>query len=296
MDPDSIKSVKGSETQGHRFEGGLSTKGVTKKEIEEKPLVSIITVVLNGEDYILETINSVLNQTYDNIEFIIIDGGSTDGTLDIIRKFEERIDLWVSEPDRGIYDAMNKGIAFATGSYLNFLNSDDHYVDSRVLERIIGVFKKTGVALVYGDTIMLNKSKGFGWLRHSDVNPLYFLFKGIPQQVFFYDRLLFQKYGTFNSEFKIVADLEYFLKITRKHGEKTKYVRMPLVVFNAGATSSNMEKKDEERGPVINQYFSKKIRFLFKNRFFFNQLARNDLTYPKITIVDRLLRKLFKSL
>ena len=104
------------------------------------PLVSIITVVFNGKKYLEQTIQSVINQTYDNIEYIIIDGGSTDGTLDIIRKYEEVIDYWVSEPDDGLYDAMNKGIQLVTGEIIGIINSDDWYIKdaiSKVVEKYI---------------------------------------------------------------------------------------------------------------------------------------------------------------
>ena len=113
------------EGEGRKGEGGLRTKGYFKKSYEDKPLISIITVVYNGEKYLEETIQSVINQTYDNVEYIIIDGGSTDGTLDIIKKYEDRIDYWVSERDKGIYDAMNKGIDVASGDWLVFINSSD---------------------------------------------------------------------------------------------------------------------------------------------------------------------------
>lgn len=113
--------------EGRQGEGGLRTKGYFKKSYKDKPLVSIITVVLNGEKYLEETILSVLNQTYDNVEYIIIDGGSTDGTLDIIKKYEHAIDYWVSERDRGIYDTMNKGITVASGEWIELLNAGDFY-------------------------------------------------------------------------------------------------------------------------------------------------------------------------
>ena len=134
-------------------EGGLRTKGYFKRsfttinEITQPvktskegkisktssiPLVTIVTVVLNGEKYLEETIQSVINQTYDNIEYIIIDGGSTDGTLEIIHKYEAVIDYWVSEPDGGIYDAMNKGIQLATGELIGLINSDDWYLSNAV--------------------------------------------------------------------------------------------------------------------------------------------------------------------
>jgi glycosyltransferase involved in cell wall biosynthesis len=106
-------------------EGGLRTKGFFKKSYAGKPLFSIITVVFNSENYLEDTILSVINQTYDNLEYIVIDGGSTDGTIDIIKKYEDEIDYWVSKTDNGIYDAMNKGIDLVSGDWINFINSSD---------------------------------------------------------------------------------------------------------------------------------------------------------------------------
>jgi glycosyltransferase involved in cell wall biosynthesis len=102
----------------------------------KNPLITIITVVFNGEKFLEETICSVVNQTYDNIEYIIIDGGSTDGTLDIIRKYEKKIDYWISEKDKGIYDAMNKGIEIATGEWINFMNAGDRFLNPFIIANI----------------------------------------------------------------------------------------------------------------------------------------------------------------
>ena len=124
------------EGENRKGEGGLRTKGYFKKSYEDKPLISIITVVFNGEKYLEETIQSVINQTYSNVEYIIIDGGSSDGTLDIIKKYEERIDYWVSEKDKGIYDAMNKGIDVASGEWINFMNAGDGFYADDVLDKI----------------------------------------------------------------------------------------------------------------------------------------------------------------
>lgn len=114
-------------------EGGLQTKGYFKKSYKDKLLISIITVVYNGEEYLEETIQSVINQTYDNVEYIIIDGASTDGTLDIIKKYADKIDYWISEKDEGISAAFNKGILVASGKYLNFLNAGDKLLHKNIL-------------------------------------------------------------------------------------------------------------------------------------------------------------------
>ncbi|AEI14058.1 glycosyl transferase family 2 [Flexistipes sinusarabici DSM 4947] len=110
---------------------------IQNSKLDKLPLISIITVVFNGEKYLEETIQSVINQTYPNVEYIIIDGGSTDGTLDIIKKYEHAIDYWVSEPDKGIYDAMNKGIKASNGNWVNFMNAGDSFADNNIILLVV---------------------------------------------------------------------------------------------------------------------------------------------------------------
>ncbi len=121
----------------HKIEGGLRTKGLFKKSKKLLPLISVITVVFNGKKYLEQTIQSIVNSTYKNLEYIIIDGGSTDGSIDIIKKYENQIDYWISEPDQGIYDAMNKGTIVASGDYTLHINADDILFHSQCLEKII---------------------------------------------------------------------------------------------------------------------------------------------------------------
>ncbi|WP_218837968.1 glycosyltransferase family 2 protein [Candidatus Methanoperedens nitratireducens] len=134
-----------------KLEGGLRTKGLShKKSWPDRPLISIITVVRNGQKYLEETIKSVINQTYDNVEYIIIDGGSTDGTLDIIKKYEEYIDYWVSEQDRGISDAMNKGVRHSTGKLILHLHSDDIFCKNESLCLLYNELKSSDKKWVTG--------------------------------------------------------------------------------------------------------------------------------------------------
>lgn len=132
-------------------EGGLRTKGYFKKNLPDKPLITVITVVYNGVEKLEQTILSVLNQSYDNVEYIIIDGGSKDGTIDVIRKYEDYIDYWVSEKDDGIYDAMNKGIDLAMGKWLNFMNCGDIFYSIEILDILRPQFIRDDVDLIYGD-------------------------------------------------------------------------------------------------------------------------------------------------
>lgn len=129
-----------------RLEGGLRTNGFRKTSKIGRPLVNIITVVRNDEKYLEETIKSVINQTYDNVEYIIMDGGSTDGTLEIIKKYESYIDYWASENDKGIYDAMNKGMDLASGDFINNLNIGDLLVEIPIDELIYCQLNKVDVA------------------------------------------------------------------------------------------------------------------------------------------------------
>ena len=117
-------------------EGGLRTEGYLKESDSSHPLISIVTVVLNGEKYLDTTIESIVNQSYKNMEYIIVDGGSTDQTIDIIKKHESKIDYWVSEKDAGISDAFNKGVGYALGDYINFQGDGDGFVTSDALERV----------------------------------------------------------------------------------------------------------------------------------------------------------------
>lgn len=129
--------------------GGKRTKGFERKSLADRPLISVVTVVYNGQKHLEQSIQSVMNQTYDNIEYVIIDGNSSDGTLDIIKKYEESIDYWQSEPDKGIYDAMNKGISLASGDYIVLLNADDWF-DCDLVKNAVNEIRDRKYDVIYG--------------------------------------------------------------------------------------------------------------------------------------------------
>jgi acetyltransferase-like isoleucine patch superfamily enzyme len=139
--------------------GGLRTKGITKQSQENMPLITVVTVVRNGEKTLEETIQSVINQTYRNIEYIVVDGASADSTLDIVRKYEDRIDYWMSELDGGIYYAMNKGVDLATGDWINFMNSGDDFTEKVAVEKIFLNNTYTDIDVVYGNCTQINSKK-----------------------------------------------------------------------------------------------------------------------------------------
>lgn len=136
---------------------------------ETDTLISVVTVSYNAVSTIEQTILSVINQTYPNVEYIIIDGGSTDGTVDIIKKYADKIAYWVSEPDKGIYDAMNKGVVVATGEWINFMNAGDIFTDSDVIDKLFHqniIINRVGI--VFGDTLVVFRNREKMYLANLD--------------------------------------------------------------------------------------------------------------------------------
>jgi hypothetical protein len=247
------------EGEGRQGEGGLRTKGYFKAggiipsplttnpsreetaspltphpSPEAKPLITIVTVVFNGEQFLEETILSVINQTYDNVEYIIIDGGSTDGTLDIIKKYEHAIDYWVSENDKGIYDAMNKGIDLATGEWINFMNGGDSFYDDGVLAKVFVSKCYSDFDIVYGHHQVIYPS---GRKRFAKAGLVKNLWKGSQfcHQASFVSTG-YHKVNKFNLCTKIVADFEFFYNAW-KHNAKFKGVDLTVARFEAGGVS-----------------------------------------------------------
>ena len=203
-----------------------STSKIQNSSLNKKPLVSVITVVLNGEKYLEETIKSVINQNYDNVEYIIIDGGSTDGTLDIIKKYEDKIDYWVSEKDRGIYDAMNKGIDLANGDWINFMNAGDGFANMKILKR---VFEKiSDEDLIYSDTILKNGIKFYCDIKKNI----------IIHQSLIYKKKLHNKFGKYMVFEGIYISDYLFFMLCKK--EKWKKFNEEIAIYDLSGITSNI--------------------------------------------------------
>lgn len=242
---------------------GLRSKGIVRRNPHGKPLVSIVTVVFNGESHLDQAILSVLGQSYENIELIIVDGGSTDGTLDIVRRYESRIDRWISESDRGIYDAMNKGIALSSGDLVGFLNSDDWY-EPGAIQAIAEAFasaeeRNTVIAgawnLVFeeiGLTVRATPSLKF----HT----------GMPlsHQAMFVPRRIYDSAGGFDLRYRYAGDLDLAIRL-HKSGVHFHFLDSVLVNFRTtGASERHFRESGREASEIIRKQLPRKTFCIFR--------------------------------
>ena len=177
--------------------------------------ISVITVVRNGRDFVEQTIQSVLEQQYQPVEYIVVDGGSTDGTLDIIKSHGGRISKWISEPDSGISDAFNKGLALSSGDYLLFLNADDRLATPDVIGRMAQAIADAGFTeLIYGDCNVIDRQSGqYLYTASIEFAPRAFKWgRTFPHPSLFTSRSYFERYGRFDTAFRIAMDYEFFLR------------------------------------------------------------------------------------
>lgn len=199
------------------------------------PKISIITVCYNSEKTIERTITSVIKQPYRNIEYLVIDGGSTDGTIEIIKKYERDITFWCSEDDNGIYDAMNKGICKSSGDIIAFMNSDDYYLKD-VLGSVAESFSNTNIDVIYGDYIFESNGnfieKSYATIDLCEIN----YYMAICHQAMFFRRRLFDLFGLFDLHYNLAADYDWLLRIYRG-GALFQYLSILLCCYSDGGFS-----------------------------------------------------------
>lgn len=227
-------------------------------------IISIITISYNAASRIEKTILSVLNQTYKNIEYIIIDGGSTDGTVDIIKKYSNNISFWISEPDKGIYDAMNKGIIKASGEYIQFINAGDVIYSNETIQNIIHKVPNTNNDVIYGD-IAIEKTFGLYHFVPLELSDFQYRFPIYHPSTWVKSKIL--KEQQFDTDFKIAADFNFFRKIYFK---KATFFYIPIIftIFEGeeGVSSTNHKRLWQEQQMIIgsNKLNIKKYIFNFK--------------------------------
>ncbi len=202
--------------------------------------ISIVTVSFNSAITIKECINSINEQSYSNIEHIIVDGASTDNTVDIINSYAKRTPAIISEPDEGIYDAMNKGIRRATGDVIGFLNSDDTLYNKHVVKRIVESFKKNNCDCIYGNLIYSNKEgKTIRKWKSKSYVPGLFAKSWTPAHPTFYcKKEIYNQFGLYKTDYNIAADVELMLRFLEVHKINSHFIDEILVNMLAGGVSN----------------------------------------------------------
>jgi glycosyltransferase involved in cell wall biosynthesis len=257
-------------------EGGLRTKGYFKKSFGDKLLVSIVTVVFNHREHLEQAIQSVLNQTYDNVEYIVIDGGSTDGTVDVIKKYEQVIDYWVSEPDSGIADAWNKGIQVSTGDVMGLLNGDDWYELNAVAE-VAGLFMRNRTAgVIHGDRKQWNETctRVLGIVRPTiQVGKIIPFRSPVSHPTCFVHKQIYEAYGLFDTSYKVGMDYEFMLRLCR-HKVPFLYLNTVITNMRKGGVSRGLEGIEEAREILIrNEEKISRVWFYYCKEVFKNRVA-----------------------
>ena len=264
------------------------TQNIISKRKKSNPIISIVTVCLNSEKNLEETILSILNQTYKKIEYIIIDGGSTDNTLNIIKKYENKIDYWISKKDEGIYNAMNKGISVTNGKILHFLNAGDCFYNDKILELTSKEFiKNKNIGILYGLTECFSNDIGIKYIAGGEIDKER-LWKGMPicHQSMFFNRSLFKIIGKYDQSFKAMADYEFLLRFINSynsHRLKAFFVNVPLSKYSLYGLSS------KDYIPSL-----KEIKIISKKYYNFNLIQKIYFSLKKIKYYFLILLKFSK--
>jgi glycosyltransferase involved in cell wall biosynthesis len=241
--------------------------------------ISLITVTYNAESYLEQCIQSVLSQTYPHFEYIIIDGGSTDSTLEIINTYKPYVTAFISEPDNGIYDAMNKGVSLSKGEIIGMLNADDFFPTDDILASIAAAFEEESTQIVYGNLWYVHPKSTNKVIRKwisKDFTPSLLQFGWMPPHPTFYVRKeLFERYGGYDLSFKSASDYEFMLRLMHKFKLRSKYIDKLLVVMRTGGVSNRS---------VRNR--------LWANWNDFRAMKANGLGWPLLAVVLKPLRKI----
>jgi glycosyltransferase involved in cell wall biosynthesis len=280
------------ENSNRKLEGGLRTKSYFKKSYPGKPLVTIVTVTYNSEQFLEETIQGVLNQTYENIEYIVIDGGSSDQTLDIIKKYEGAIDYWVSEPDNGMYDALNKAFTLASGELVNFCNSDDLFYSNGIIKKIVTKYIQENFDFCYGISQFIDSTgMHLSYSYPLDFKERYIVTLGLPfvQPTSFWKLSLMKKIGLFNLNYKIVSDYDLLSRLL-KESSKIENMSFSIIKFRKYGTSfgDKNTKIARQEAPIIRNNFKK---ILCMSNFEDKVFSILDRLFQKVSRIIKMIQK-----
>ncbi len=256
--------------------------------------LSIITVNLNNKEGLQKTIDSVVSQTFKDFEWIVIDGGSTDGSKELIEKYSDYISYWVSEPDKGIYNAMNKGIRVAKGDYLHFLNSSDTYIDNNTLSKFFSNSCKSDI--IFGNTLKYEGDKFTKInLKNEYITCYNLTIDTINHQCAFIKRKLFDDYGLYDESLKIVSDWKFFFDTIVIGKCSIHHVNQDIVIFDtSGISSTSIDKLRKEKMTILKQYLPEYAIDDYVSRFEMNELLNHRFSRRIVALLYRLVVKLEK--
>jgi len=243
--------------------------------------ISLITVTYNAESTISRCIESVIAQSYPNLEYIIVDGGSTDNTLRIISGYKNNIDILITEPDHGIYDAMNKGIRMASGNVTGTLNADDFFADQEVLSAVAQAFSSSDTEIIYGNLDYINSAGKITrkWKSHACGKNSFNRGFMPPHPTFYCKRILFDKYGFYSLEYGSAGDYELMARFLHKWQVRSFYLNKVMVKMQVGGISNSN---------LMNRF--KAWSFDLK------AMRKNNVFLPVLAIVLKPLRKISQFL
>ena len=224
------------------------------------PLISIITVVFNGVKTIEKTIQSVINQTYENIEYIVVDGGSADGTLEVIKKYENHLDFWVSESDKGIYDAMNKGIRLAHGELIGIINADDWY-ENNIIKYIAECYNNIGYKAVIHGLLRNFLNEQFYSIKGNSISVL--KYDMIQHPTCFIPKSIYQQYGAYDTKYIYSADYDLILRYVNS-GIEFKLIERIIANFRLGGISSIPGAEKEMYKVQVKHHLISKAEYILR--------------------------------
>jgi len=233
---------------------------VQKPKNKDLPLISIITVVYNSVNTIEQTILSVIQQPYQNKEYIIIDGGSTDGTIELIRKYETYLSYWISEPDKGVYDAMNKGIDHAKGDLIGLINADDWY-EENIFNQIAQQYLETGSNHVIYGMLRIFQDEEFYAMVGNSIRILQE--DTIMHPSCFIPLKFYNTFGTYNSFYKYSADYDLILRYVND-GVKFSFIEKPIANFRRGGISSLPDAEREKYKVRVRHHLISKTEYALR--------------------------------
>jgi glycosyltransferase involved in cell wall biosynthesis len=259
-----------------------------------KPLLTIITINYNNVDGLEKTMNSVFNQTYVEYEYIVIDGGSTDGSYEVLQNYDEKINYWISEKDKGIYNAMNKGIETSSGRYLLFLNSGDFLINDEVLEKASKELFND-FDFISGNLEYLTENGNLYIRKHPEkLTFSYLVSKTVSHPSTFIKREIFTQYGLYNETLKIVSDWEFFFKALGLNGATFKSIDITITHFDmSGISSIELDLVNQEKELVFKKYLptiynSDFDTYLFQKFFQPNKRIKLLMSLDKKPLVRRI--------